>query len=118
MTKSRLIKDKIGTLKLAIVERKERKDYNIRKLNELKRKNEKWTRSLPKYEERVEKLKNYVFDKGEDMEKKCGTLEVYQKELKAIARIRAQQLIRYIFPIEKVEPKQYGFLSIVPIAIC
>lgn len=77
----------------------------MNRLNELKQKNEKLSKSLPKYEERVEKLETYVGGKREDIQKKYEELTSCQEQLKKLVKIRIQQLIQYIFPISKVEAK-------------
>lgn len=80
---------------------------NGSRLFDLKQKNEKLSRSLPKYEERVEKLETYVAGKREDIQRKSEELTLCQEQLKKLVKIRIQQLIQYIFPIAKVEAKPY-----------
>lgn len=98
-------KDKIHKLQLALDEKKVKNEYNVYKLKELKQKNEKLSKSLPKYEEKVERFESYVAGKQEDTQKSKELLQKYQEQLKSITKVRIQQLIRYIFPISRVEAK-------------
>lgn len=98
-------KDRIQILRLALEEAKKNKETNIRKLTDLKQRNYKLSISLPKYEEKVEKLGTYVAGKREDIQKNHEVLAKYQQDLKTVTKIRIQQLIEYIFPITKMDPK-------------
>lgn len=104
-SKIRLSKDRIQTLRLALEEARKNKETNIRKLTDLKHRNYKLSISLPKYEDKVEKLGTYVAGKREDIQRNHDVLANYQQELKTVTKLRIQQLINYIFPISKVEPK-------------
>lgn len=88
-----------------MAERHQKKAQNGSRLLELKQKNEKLSKSLPKYEERVEKLETYVAGKREDIQRKSNELTTCQEQLKKLVKFRIQQLIQYIFPISKVEAK-------------
>lgn len=104
-SKIRLSRDRTQILKLALEEARKKKESNVRKLTELKQRNYKLSISLPKYEEKVEKLGTYVAGKREDIQRNQDILEKYQQELKTVTKVRIQQLIQYIFPITKVDPK-------------
>lgn len=92
-------------MKLAIEEKKEKQKNFKTHLITLTESNEKLVRSLPKYEERVEKLESCVSNKKEEIERNKEKLIEIQKELQIISKVRIQQLIKYIFPIKHVQPK-------------
>lgn len=92
-------------MKLAIEERERKNRKNGKRLLELQHKNEKLAKSLPKYEERVQKLETYVAGKQEDIGKRCEEFTERQRDLKIVAQKRISQLMEYVFPISKVEPK-------------
>lgn len=104
-SKIRLSKDRIQIIRLALEEARKNKETNVRKLTDLKQRNYKLSISLPKYEEKVDKLGTYVAGKREDIQRNNEILAIYQQELKMVTKIRIQQLIQYIFPIAKVDPK-------------
>ncbi|KAF5292929.1 hypothetical protein FQA39_LY13809 [Lamprigera yunnana] len=104
-SKIRQKQDWISILKLAINEKKEKQIQRKYELSEIRNKNEKLSKSLPKYEEKVEELGCYVEGKEEKIQKSKLEWEKKQQELKHLTRVRIKQLIDYIFPITLVQPK-------------
>lgn len=56
---------------------------------------------LPKYEDKVRKLEDYVLSKIEDNDKKRDEYQKQEIELKILVRSSINKLIKYIFPIYK-----------------
>lgn len=96
----------MNVLKLALAEKKEKQVTNSGKLSDLLGKNDKLSKNLPKYEERVEKLRIYIGRKQEELQKSREDLLMLQPELKLLTKARIEQLIHYIFPITIVQPKR------------
>lgn len=57
---------------------------------------------LPKYEDKVRELGDYVIAKAYDIKKRRGTYAKCESELKVLIRESIQKLIKYIFPIKRV----------------
>lgn len=100
-------RDRINILKLALGEKTEKQVANSTKLTELLTKNDKLSKNLPKYEERVEKLRIYIARKQEELQKSREELLTLQPELKQLTKARIEQLMHYIFPITIVQPKRW-----------
>lgn len=86
-------------LKKLVAEKRE----NIQKLQEIKKENHEKNRSmriiLPKYEDKVNKLGDYVaiaLEKNDDLRKKNNE---QNEKLKALRRTNIEKLVKYIFPI-------------------
>lgn len=92
-------------MKLAIAERKQKKQLIGSRLLKLRGENGKLCESLPKYEGRVGQLEAYNAGRREYIGKKIEELAEKQEELKKIAQIRIRELVQEIFPIRKVEAK-------------
>ncbi|CAG9813648.1 unnamed protein product [Phaedon cochleariae] len=103
-SKIRQARDRTKVLKSALENKKQSKVSNEVKFLELKDKNEKRNRSLPKYDNKVQELENYVAVRREKVEKIRDTTREKQEELKKLVKIRIQQLFKYIFPISTVKP--------------
>lgn len=71
---------------------------------ELKEKNDKRNKILPKYDLKVQELENHVAVRKEKVEKILDTYKEKQEILKRIVRLRIQQLFKFIFPITVVKP--------------
>ncbi|KAG5680846.1 hypothetical protein PVAND_010327 [Polypedilum vanderplanki] len=83
------------------------KKENIQKLQEIKKENHDKNKSmriiLPKYEDKVNKLGEYVLiaiEKNDDLRKKSNE---QNEKLKALRRNNIDKLIKYIFPINEKE---------------
>ncbi|XP_047116573.1 beclin 1-associated autophagy-related key regulator [Schistocerca piceifrons] len=61
---------------------------------------------LPRYEERVCRLQQFVANLSEDVEERRQSLQKIQDELKHVIRSSIQQLVQYIFPIAQVPSAQ------------
>lgn len=72
---------------------------------ELTSTNEKQIISLPKYNDRVNKLASFITNRQDDIEKNKEKLSEVQEKLKKITKIRINQLVKYIFPIKHIQPK-------------
>lgn len=104
-SKIRQSRDRIGTIKLAVNEKREKQKLRKKQLTELVHKNEKLEKSLPKYREKVEELGCYVESKEDNIQESKRKLEKKRQDLKQLIRVRISQLIQYIFPITIVQPK-------------
>ncbi|KAG5877804.1 hypothetical protein JTB14_036826 [Gonioctena quinquepunctata] len=87
-SKIRQAKDRTKILKLAVEEKKQKKVLNNAKLLEMKDKNEKRNKSLPKYDNKVQEIENYVA----------------ARRVEEAGSVRIQQLFKYIFPITITKP--------------
>lgn len=61
---------------------------------------------LPKHEERVEKIRKLVMDQKAKQEKHKESMERKRQQLKKVIRTATRHLIKYIFPLGKVEPSK------------
>lgn len=73
-------------------------------MTELKEKNDKRNKILPKYDLKVQELENHVAVRKEKVEKMAETYREKQEILKKIVRLRIEQLFKFIFPITVVTP--------------
>ncbi|XP_031784462.1 beclin 1-associated autophagy-related key regulator [Nasonia vitripennis] len=76
------------------------------RLNVLKDVNSKLVSKLPIHEEQVEKLRKHVIELKVKQEKQKESVEKKRHQLKKVIRTAAKQLIKYIFPLSKVEPSK------------
>ncbi|XP_025833473.1 beclin 1-associated autophagy-related key regulator-like isoform X2 [Agrilus planipennis] len=104
-SKIRQSRDRIEILRLSLKDRREKQKTYKAKIIEIIGKNEKLTKSLPKYEERVEKLGLYVASRREDNQRLKDKILNEQAQLQNVVKTRIQQLVQYIFPISIVLPK-------------
>ncbi|VEN54074.1 unnamed protein product [Callosobruchus maculatus] len=103
-SKIRQAKDRNRILKVAVEDKKQTKTTNTARIIELKEKNEKRNKSLPKYNLKVQELEDFVSVKREKVEKLKEAQKQKQEELKKLVRLRIQQLFKFIFPISVVKP--------------
>jgi len=59
---------------------------------------------LPKYQERVTRLESIARQSDEKVELHRKHLQAVQQKLKVVVKRRAEQLLKYIFPITEVIP--------------
>lgn len=62
---------------------------------------------LPKYEDKVKKLEEYVITKSENTEKRRKNYDELEIQLKFLVRGCVEKLIKYIFPISEKITKRY-----------
>lgn len=95
-------REKIAVLKSLMSETQEA----ISRDNETKKQLLNYNRTLriklPKYEDKVRELGDYVISKVEDIKKRRETYDKYESELKVLIRESIQKLVKYIFPIKRV----------------
>ncbi|CAH1993951.1 unnamed protein product [Acanthoscelides obtectus] len=101
-SKIRQARDRNRNLKVAVEEKKQMKTTNTARLVELKEKNEKRNKSLPKYNLKVQELEDFISVKREKVETFKETHKQKQEDSKKIVRLRIQQLFKFIFPISVV----------------
>lgn len=88
------------------MEEKKQRNLNImKKLGDLKTDNLKKRSNLPKYEQKVQQIENYVTDRKEKIDRSRKLFEQKQIEIKRLVKLRLQQLFKYVFPINKVNPQ-------------
>lgn len=75
-------------------------------MTELAEQNKKRRSRLPRYEERVNRLENYVDSMALNVEKRQLAVRQIRDELKQIVRMSIQQLVQFIFPISSVPPAE------------
>lgn len=81
------------------------KQENISKLQVIKKENHEKNRSmriiLPKYDDKVNKLGDYVMEAREKNDNKRSNYNELEQELKTIRRSYIDKLVKYIFPISQ-----------------
>ncbi|XP_056638534.1 beclin 1-associated autophagy-related key regulator isoform X2 [Diorhabda sublineata] len=103
-SKIRQAKDRTKILRLALEEKRYRRTINNTSLATLRDKNERGSKSLPKYDNKVHEIESFVCSKQEKVEKTRDSVKEKQEELKKLVKLRIQQLFKYIFPITIVNP--------------
>lgn len=75
------------------------------RLRTLTEKNEILNKTLPSYDQRVDKLELYNQTKYEEVQRSRNGLVAKQNELKTLIRKHITHLVNYIFPITYIQPK-------------
>lgn len=89
---------------MAIEDKRQRKIPHNEKLMDLRFKNDKWNKTLPMYERKVQEIETNVAVRREKVERTRKTALEHQEKLKKLTRLRIRQLFEYIFPITTVKP--------------
>ncbi|XP_018571813.1 beclin 1-associated autophagy-related key regulator isoform X2 [Anoplophora glabripennis] len=103
-SKIRRSKDRNRILMKVVEEKKQIISVNNLKLKDIKDRNEKRDRSLPRYEQKVQELENYAAGCKDEVEKWYGISNEKQNRIRKLVKLRIQQLFKYIFPIVEVKP--------------
>lgn len=77
---------------------------NNLKLKDIKDRNEKRGQSLPRYDQKVQELENYVAGCKDAVEKWHRISMEKQNEIRKLVKLRIQQLFKFIFPVCEVKP--------------
>lgn len=97
--------EKIAVLRKLITETQETITRNTEEKKHLIAFNRSMRVKLPKYEDKVRELGDYVTSKGDDMKKRRETYSRCEAELRILIRESIQKLLRYIFPIQRIVGK-------------
>uniref|UniRef100_A0A0K8SSI9 Beclin 1-associated autophagy-related key regulator n=1 Tax=Lygus hesperus TaxID=30085 RepID=A0A0K8SSI9_LYGHE len=101
-----LCSDRIRLLKILIQDKKKSIAEKREKVKNLTAFNEEKKARLPRYEDRVGKLKGFVKAKYVELKEKEKELIKVQDELKRVRKNNIHQLVRYKFPISIVQPSE------------
>ncbi|XP_050299469.1 beclin 1-associated autophagy-related key regulator [Anthonomus grandis grandis] len=103
-TKIRQVKERNRIMRLAIDQKREQRQTLGQKLSDLKQRNQERTEKLKAYKTKSESLEDCVGRKREDVSIAQEELKQKYVEIKRLAKLRVQQLFKYIFPISVVKP--------------
>lgn len=98
-------KERVNNVKLALEAKRKEQISNKERLEGLRKKNAKMTQQLPGYGKHVEKLETYNLKRREEVLQKQQEVLDKQTTLKRRVKLRIQQLVEYIFPIERIQPR-------------
>ncbi|XP_066158915.1 beclin 1-associated autophagy-related key regulator [Euwallacea fornicatus] len=104
LCKVRQARERNKMMRLALEEQRQKRQTLTEKLNELKDKNEKGSEKMRQYKTKSGSLDDVVSQKYNDVALVHETLLEKNEEVKKLARLRVQQLFKYIFPINEVKP--------------
>ncbi|KOC65641.1 Beclin 1-associated autophagy-related key regulator [Habropoda laboriosa] len=99
-------KERVRLLQSLVNETRQSINRGNQRLNVLKDVNSQLALRLPRHEERVEKLHQYVTGLRARQEKQKEAVDRKRQQLKKVIRTAAKQLIQYIFPLSKVQPNR------------
>ncbi|CAH1183010.1 unnamed protein product [Ceutorhynchus assimilis] len=103
-TKIRQGKERNQIIQLALEGKRQRKHFLNQKLAELKERNQERSEKLKAYKTKSAEVGDCAAIKSEKVSLAQEKLHKKNKEVKKIARLRVQQLFKYIFPISLVKP--------------
>ncbi|XP_017781372.1 PREDICTED: beclin 1-associated autophagy-related key regulator isoform X2 [Nicrophorus vespilloides] len=101
----KLRRERIRIYKLTLEEKRKEKEIDLARLKELKDKNKNLVKFLPKYAYQVDKLETDVLIKKEKVVQHNDNFSKNHKQLKKISRHRIEQIVQFVFPIERIQPK-------------
>lgn len=99
LTETKLARDKIDLLRLAIEQRKNNIEEKRRELAVLLTCNNELRVKLPRYQKRVSNLGKHAQNQRMEVQNKIGTYSDQAQALAALRRSRIRQLTKYIFPV-------------------
>ncbi|XP_057337203.1 beclin 1-associated autophagy-related key regulator isoform X1 [Microplitis mediator] len=101
-----ICKERVRLLQSLINETKQSINKGNERLNILKDANSQIVQRLPRHENRVERVHEFIGELKNKQEKQRGNVDRKRKRLKRVIRTAARQLVQYIFPLCQVEAER------------
>ncbi|KAF7265175.1 autophagy related protein 14 [Rhynchophorus ferrugineus] len=103
-SKIRQSRERSRVIQLALKEKGQRRPDLKSTLEALNTRNRERNEIIRTFKTKSESLEDYVSDKWETVHTFRDNLHAKQKEVKKLAKLRVQQLFKYVFPISLVKP--------------